>query len=353
MKVHTEVMKVWRSLKRPQKRKIQKSAKYSSDARGRVRYLIVLNWVNGSSPTEISAVLGCSRSHVYQVARRFINDGLGGLVDKREDNGNRKIDESVEAFCWELVEKSPSDFGFARPTWTLELIVRVLGSEQGSAISKGYLRKVLKRIGIHYRRTKPIVLCPWKKACRTRRLRQIERLIEELPSDEVALYVDEVDIDLNPKIGPDWCRCGVQKTVRTPGQNEKRYLAGALNAKTGRLTWVEGDRKDSNLFIDQLWTLVLDDYPEVKRLHLILDNYGIHSSNRTQIAVDALADKIVLHFLPPYCPEHNRIERVWKDLHDNVTRNHRCQTMKQLMAEVRKYLTIRKQRAEHDYAQAT
>ena len=32
-------------------------------------------------------------------------------------------------------------------------------------------------------------------------------------------------------------------------------------------------------------------------------------------------DRICLHFLPPYCPNHNRIERVWKDLHDNVTRD--------------------------------
>jgi transposase len=31
----------------------------------------------------------------------------------------------------------------------------------------------------------------------------------------------------------------------------------------------------------------------------------------------------VLHFLPPYCPDDNRIERLWKDLHDNVTRNHK------------------------------
>ena len=29
-----------------------------------------------------------------------------------------------------------------------------------------------------------------------------------------------------------------------PGKNEKRYLAGALNARTGRLTFVEADRKD-------------------------------------------------------------------------------------------------------------
>ncbi|MFP2924295.1 hypothetical protein ACLESO_03555 [Pyxidicoccus sp. 3LG] len=37
----------------------------------------------------------------------------------------------------------------------------------------------------------------------------------------------------------------------------------------------------------------------------------------------------MLHFLPPYCPEGNRIERLWLDLHANVTRNHRCRTLAQ------------------------
>ena len=41
------------------------------------------------------------------------------------------------------------------------------------------------------------------------------------------MFVDEVDIHLNPKIGPDWMLRGQQKTVPTPGQNQKRYLAGA------------------------------------------------------------------------------------------------------------------------------
>ena len=56
----------------------------------------------------------------------------------------------------------------------------------------------------------------------------------------------------------------------TPGKNEKRYLAGALNNRTGRLTWVEGERKTSALFIalvdhlaiigEHLWHSVLASY---------------------------------------------------------------------------------------------
>jgi hypothetical protein len=89
------------------------------------------------------------------------------------------------------------------------------------------------------KRPKPVVKCPWKAARRRRRLRAIERLVRHLPADEVALYVDEVDVHLNPKIGLDWIRRGRQKEVLTPGCNQKCYLAGAWNPKRRRLTYVE------------------------------------------------------------------------------------------------------------------
>ena len=63
------------------------------------------------------------------------------------------------------------------------------------------------------------------------------------------LYEDEVDIHLNPKIGPDWMNRGEQKEVMTPGQNEKRYIAGALDVRTNELVCVDGDKKTSMLFI--------------------------------------------------------------------------------------------------------
>ena len=43
------------------------------------------------------------------------------------------------------------------------------------------------------------------------------------------VYADEVDLHLNPKIGPDWMLPGTQRLVLTPGNNEKRYLAGAYD----------------------------------------------------------------------------------------------------------------------------
>jgi len=60
-----------------------------------------------------------------------------------------------------------------------------------------------------------------------------------------VVYSDKVDIHLNPKIEPDWMLSEKQKKVLTPGCNEKRYLAGAFDARNGKLSWVEGERKNS------------------------------------------------------------------------------------------------------------
>jgi transposase len=330
---------VWKSLSHRERRMVRNRAKVAVDVTLRNHCKIILSLVAGNGARAIAKSRLGSSSQVYRVAKRFVENGPLGLADYREDNGETKADEFYQATLLEVVgSSSPRQHGYRRPTWTQELLVLVLAKKIGVRVSTTTMCRVLKRLKIRLGRPKPIVGCPWKKRRRIRRIKQIERLLHTVPKDEVIVFADEVDIHLNPKIGPDYMLSGTQKTVLTPGKNEKRYLAGALNARTGRLTFVEADRKDSDLFIRQLWQLVKRDYPRARRIHIILDNYKIHSSQRTMLALGALGDRVQLHFLPPYCPDHNRIERTWKDLHDNVTRNHTCRNMNELMREVRDYL---------------
>lgn len=340
MEVRQQVQAVWERLSARERRILRGKAKSSPDAVLRTRTKIVLSFVQGNRPSAVSRAGLGSASQVYRVAQRFVEEGPPGLVDRREDNGDPKVTGDYECQLLTAVSGSPQDYGHRRPTWTQELLIKVLAKQTGITISRTTLSRLLKKMGARLGRPKPIVGCPWKKARRERRLRAIRRLIDGLPKNEVVLYVDEVDIHLNPKIGPDWTLRGMQKQILTPGQNEKRYLAGALDARSRRLIWVEAKRKNSDLFIALLWQLIKD-YPRARRIHLILDNYKIHKSGRTQLALAAVGDRIQLHFLPPYCPDHNRIERVWKDLHDNVTRNHNCRTMSKLMGEVRAWMRRR------------
>jgi len=348
MEVRRKVQNVWRGLSKRERRVLRTFARSSPDASARVHAKIILSLVQDKSPTEIHRGGLCSASQVYRVAHRFVEHGLSGLADRREDNGVIKASEGYEWHLLIAVAKQPKDYGFRRPTWTQELLGLVLEKVTGIKVSCTTISRLLKRNKVRLGRPKPMVGCPWKKARRMRRLREIRRMLDTLPSDEVAVYLDEVDIHLNPKIGADWMLRGMQKTVLTPGQNQKRYLAGSLNAATGRLTWVEAERKTSDLFIAMLWQL-LKDYPNAKCIHVVLDNFKIHSSVRAKLALANVGPRIKLHFLPPYCPDHNKIERVWKDLHDNVTRNHTCRTMAQLMEDVYAYLRRRRRALRHEY----
>jgi transposase len=152
-----------------------------------------------------------------------------------------------------------------------------------------------------------------------------------------VLYEDEIDIHLNPKIGKDWMLRGHQRRILTPGKNQKFYLAGVLDVLTGRILCTGAARKNAALFCDLL-RRISKRYCRARRVHLIPDNYGIHKARETLRVIEELGGHVVLHFLPPYCPDSNRIERVWEDLHANVTRNHRCRTMAPLLTNARRFV---------------
>jgi transposase len=118
--------------------------------------------------------------------------------------------------------------------------------------------------------------------------------------------------------------------MERPSWDQLPRLATIVVAGSGR-----GSKAGS--FLEKL-TVV---YVYAKVIHVILDNYGIHSSTVIAIALANFARRVRLHFLPPYCPDYNRIERVWQDLHAHVTRNHQCGRMTELMCEVRYYLRKR------------
>ena len=314
------------------------------DSRLREHYLIIVNLIDGRSPAETAAALSIDKSTVSRVAARFREQGEVGLLDRREDNGEMKLDEHYLSELYEVVRGCPADYGWRRPTWTREMLVATLRERTGIAIHVGTMSRALKMIRARRGRPRPTVGCPWPKRRKNRRIRAIREMVASLPRGHVAVYEDEVDVHLNPKIGLDWMVCGQQKEVETPGQNEKRYLAGAMNAVTRELVWVESTRKNSDLFIALLGKLA-QVYAQAKVIHVILDNYRIHHSRITQMVVASARGKIVLHFLPPYCPNENKIERLWQDLHANVTRNHRCASMEELMQNVRCFLRRRAARA--------
>lgn len=322
------------------KQRLLKHLRRCRAAAVRTRYLIVINLLNHRSAYQTAEVLGVHNTTVYRVAGRFRGHGEWGLWDAREDNGDTKLDERFLSALHRLVRGTPPQYGWHRPTWTRELLVETMARRTGVRVHVTTMSRALALIHARRGRPRPVVACPWGQTAKTRRLNAIRRLLATLPGGAVAVYEDEVDIHLNPKIGLDWMARGQQKQVLTPGKNAKRYLAGALDARSGQLVWVEGERKTSALFIALLERLLVV-YRWAAVIHVILDNFRIHDSRIVAAALRGFGGRVRLHFLPPYCPQANRIERLWQDLHANVTRNHRRPTIGALMRDIHLYLNKR------------
>jgi transposase len=323
------------------KERLLKQLRCCRNAKLYQRILIIINLLHGWKAYDTADRLGVHNTTVYRVAKRFREQGEAGLFDAREDNGEIKLDERFLVLLDKIVRSTAEKHGWPRPTWTRELLVETLARETGIRIHPATMSRALALIKARRGRPRPTVGCPWSETAKNRKLLAIRQLLGRLPRRHAAFYEDEVDVHLNPKIGLDWMGHGQQKEVMTPGKNVKRYLAGALNVRTGLLLWVEGERKNSYLFIALLHEL-RQSCPNATVIHLVLDNYRIHDSQIVQAVLKGyFGGRIKLTFLPPYCPQHNKIERVWQDLHANVTRNHTCKTMDRLMQKVREYLQRR------------
>jgi transposase len=64
---------------------------------------------------------------------------------------------------------------------------------------------------------------------------------------------------------------------------------------------------------------------------VICDNAKSHTSDEVARYLWEHRERIELHLLPKYSPDCNPIERVWWNLHDRITRNHKCETMQELL----------------------
>jgi transposase len=102
---------------------------------------------------------------------------------------------------------------------------------------------------------------------------------------------------------------GVQPIGSVQHGFEWLYVYGAVEPTTGHhffLVLPYLNAENFQIFVD----LFAQAFPDSLNL-LLLDNSGAHTAQRL-----TLPENVRLVFLPPYCPELNPIERVWRDLKD-------------------------------------
>ena len=224
-------------LRRHVRRRLERTRRKTKDAHYRSRLQIVLLYNKGWGCRRVAEAVGCAPSTAIRVVKRFVDLGEEGLLDGRRENGEAKVDEDLLHALRELVERQPEDYGWARSTWSRELLAKTIRRVTGVRVSVRTTARMLERIGARHGMARPLPRPDWPKARKTRRIRKIMRIVENLPEDEVAVH-------LNPKIGRDWMLRGQQKGIVTPGKNKKRYVYGALAVDGNDFIYTTSRRKN-------------------------------------------------------------------------------------------------------------
>jgi transposase len=216
-----------------QRQRLLELYRVHGDPEQRLRAHIILLLAEGHPWALISAVLFCSTATIARWKDRFVEEGVAGLVGQAR--GHQPIlfrAWAATAAGW-VRHYRPSDFGFRRSRWCCATVVVLMLELHRVKLSAETVRRWLHREHLVWRRPRP-VLGP-KDPEYAVKVAHLRWVLRHLPPDETAVFMDEVDINTNPKVGCQWMPRGQQATVETPGTNSKRYLAGSLHWRIGTL----------------------------------------------------------------------------------------------------------------------
>lgn len=133
------------------------------------------------------------------------------------------------------------------------------------------------------------------------------------------LFVDESMIRDYQAIQKTWFNKGEQRIIPTYGKHHGVKLIGALDYETGKVLCAEEEHYDAKTFLRFLKRIV-SEYPTGKTV-IILDNARIHHAKMLKPFLDEHKSRLELMFLPPYSPNLNLIEGLWKWLKNDVINN--------------------------------
>lgn len=179
------------------------------------------------------------------------------------------------------------------------------------------LRDWLQRHGFSYK--KPAVV-PGKanKEQQEKWLVEYNKLREELPANETICFIDGVHPTHNVQPAYGWIKRGVRKEISANTGRSRLNLSGSIDVITHEIVIQEDQTLNAESTI-RFFQKIEEAYPNKRKIHVFCDNAPYYRNRAVKSYLET--SKIRLHFLPPYSPNLNPIERLWKWMKERVIYN--------------------------------
>jgi len=276
------------------------------DGRVRDRIKAVLLYDEGWTPKDIARVLLISdeavRHHVdaYKTSKKLRPES-GGSEEKLSQTQSEQLEAHLQEHTYLYVKDIVA---YVEVTFCIVYTVHGL---------RGWLR----RHGFSYK--KPAVV-PGKanKEQQQKWLAGYEKLKAELLEDETICFIDGVHPTHNVQPAYGWIKKGVRKEIPANTGRARLNLSGSIDVITHSVVIQEDETLNAESII-RFFQKIEEFYPSKRKIHVFCDNAPYYRNRAVRQYLETA--KVCLHFLPPYSPNLNPIERLWKWMKERVVYN--------------------------------
>ena len=281
--------------------------------RERAHALLLAN--QDRSIKDITLILMRNEDTIRQWLNDFNQTGISIIFHKYEGNNNAsKLTEKQRKEIKQTLEKPPSDKGLPKQFWDVPAIKEYIKGEFGTVYeSDRSYHYLLKFQGLSFKLPVPFDFKRDKNQINQR----LKKIHQELPkymnsTNWEVLTADETRITWEAEIRRAWLKKDEKTVVKVHRSNEYQNYFGVLNLKSKKTHTIRLDWQDTDEIIKTLKKISKSYFN--KRICILWDNARWHKSKklREQLAKGNSLEHIHLINFPPYAPDVNPEERVWK-----------------------------------------
>jgi transposase len=271
--------------------------KKERDGRVRDRIKAVLLYDKGWSIAAIAEALLLSedaiRDHIDEYKKtKKLKPESGGSTEKLSAEQSEQLENHLRQFTYLYVKDI---IAYVQANWVI-------------AYTVPGMRSWLQRHEFSYK--KPAVV-PGKanKQQQEAWFAEYEKLKQNLPADETICFMDGVHPTHNVQPAYGWIKRGVRKEIPANSGRSRLNLSGVIDIISHKVL-IQEDKMLNAEATMCFFRKIEEAYPTKTKIHLFCDNARYYR-NKT-VTQYLKTSKIQLHFLPPYSPNLNPIERLWK-----------------------------------------
>jgi transposase len=268
----------------------------------------------GENPEVVARALGVNRSTMYGWLAQYRRGGWGALKAKPLFGRPPKLSGKKLQWIYDTItQKSPLQLKFPFALWTREMVATVIKDKFKITLSRVSVGRLLAQLGITCQR-------PLHRALERDEALVQQWLKKEFPKiktlaqrENAEIYFgDAAHMRSDHHSGRTWGKKGETPIVASTGARYRMSLISAVTSR-GHMRFMikEKGGVNADVFIEFLKRLMVG---AQTKIFLIVDRGPAHIAKKTKAFVASLGGTLQLFYLPPYSPDRNPDELVWKHL---------------------------------------